>query len=82
MQAQRTLSNLQQELLRLYARNISEDDVLAIKKMLASYFADKAETAIEAVWQEQGLTPEDMHKWAEEHHRSSGNRSSGRGLQQ
>lgn len=71
MQPQRTLSNLQQELLTLYARNISEGDILAIKKLLTSYFAKKAEKAIESVWQEQGFTPEDTYDWAQEHNRSS-----------
>jgi hypothetical protein len=71
MQTQRTLSNLQQELLKLYARNVSDDDLLAIKEMLALYFAQKAEAAIEAAWDTQGLVPDDMHGWANEHHRAT-----------
>lgn len=71
MQRQRTLSNLQQKLLKLNARNVSDDDVLAIKGMVISYFAQKAESAIEAAWDEQGLVPEDMHRWANEQHRAT-----------
>lgn len=36
------LSNLQQELLRLYASNIAEADLLHIKTCLAVYFAQKS----------------------------------------
>ena len=69
METQRTLSNIQQELLRLYARNIAEEDMLAIRRMLAGYFAQKAERAMEEFWDGQGLEPEDMIGWSQEHHR-------------
>jgi hypothetical protein len=35
------LSNLQIELLKLYANDISENSLLEIKQMLAKYFADR-----------------------------------------
>jgi hypothetical protein len=38
----RPLSNLQQELLKIYGSNISEADLLHIKDYLARYFARKA----------------------------------------
>jgi hypothetical protein len=37
-----SLTNLQLELLKTFARQISEDDVNAIRKMLSQYFAEKA----------------------------------------
>jgi hypothetical protein len=42
MSAARPLSNIQQELLKLYSSDIGEADLLHIKKYLANYFAGKA----------------------------------------
>lgn len=51
-------TNLQLELLRLYARKITEQDLLQIKTMLAQYFMDKASDLADKVWDEKGLTEE------------------------
>ena len=63
------LSNLQQELLKLYANNISEENLYEIKQLLTNYFAEKATQAMDKVWEEKGLTPQDMIDWTNEHHR-------------
>lgn len=57
------LSNLQIELLRLYSQNVSEEDLIAIKRLLAKYFADRASDEMDKLWEEQGWTNETMDKW-------------------
>jgi hypothetical protein len=52
------LSNLQLELLKLYARNVSEQDLVQIKLILGQYFADKASDLADKVWEEKNLTEE------------------------
>jgi hypothetical protein len=47
-------SNLQMEILRLFAEDVPEYDLLEIKKMIAKYFFDKAAKEAERVWQERG----------------------------
>ena len=47
-------SNLQMEMLRLFAEDVPEYDLLEIKKMIAKYFFDKAAKEAELVWQERG----------------------------
>ncbi len=37
-----TLSNLQIELLKMFSRDVTEQDVLEIKRMITRYFAQKA----------------------------------------
>ncbi len=64
------LSNMQVELLKLYANNISDDKVLEIKQLLANYFAQKATEAMDKVWEEKGLTEQDMINWTNEHNRA------------
>jgi hypothetical protein len=64
------LSNLQIELLRLYNNNVSEEALREIKSILAKYFAGKATEAMDAVWEEKGLTEQDMIDWTNEHDRA------------
>lgn len=68
------LTNLQLELLKLYANQLPEEQLLEIKMLLGKYFAQKATEAMEKTWQEQRLTPDDMKQWANEHNRVKGSR--------
>ena len=57
------LSNLQIELLQLYSQNVSEEDLVAIKRILAKYFADNASDEMDRLWEENGWTNETMDEW-------------------
>jgi len=61
-----SLSNLQQELLKLYSNNIAEEDLLEIKRYLANYFAKKAIKEADEIWDEKGYTETTMHRWLTE----------------
>lgn len=63
------LSNLQLEFLKLFAHNVSEEQLLEIKLLLGQYFAQQATDAMEEVWKEKNLTSQDMVDWTHEHHR-------------
>ncbi len=65
MSAQR-LSNLQLELLKLYSTHLSQKDIQEIKRMLAGYFAQKTIKEADKIWDEKGLTDEDMSRWLNE----------------
>ncbi len=52
------LSNLQVELLKLFAQNIPEQDLIQIKLLIAQYLAQKATELADKVWEEKGLSPE------------------------
>lgn len=66
MQVQTPLSNLQQELLKLYASDVSEADLLFIKRFLAKYFAEKAIAEADKIWDERGYSNETMRNWLNE----------------
>ena len=53
-------SNLQLELLKLYASNIPDADLLEIKRYLARFFMKKAIAEADKIWDERGYTPELM----------------------
>jgi hypothetical protein len=56
------LTNLQRELLTLFAQNVSETELKEIKQLLSSYFAEKAMNLADQVWEEKGWTDEDADK--------------------
>ncbi|MEM9831909.1 MAG: hypothetical protein AAF944_14805 [Bacteroidota bacterium] len=57
------LSNLQIELLQLYSQDVSEEDLIAIKRLLAKYFADRASDEMDKLWEEKGWTNKTMDEW-------------------
>lgn len=65
------LSNLQLELLKLYASGIPEHQLLDIKKLLAAYFAEKVDRELESFWEENGLDDTTLEKWKKERLRTS-----------
>lgn len=64
------LSNLQLELLKLYARNVSEADLKAIRYLIGLYFAEKATADMDKFVEENKITPEQLSAWAYEHWRA------------
>ena len=64
------LSNVQKELLKLYANNVSDSSLLEIKQLLAKYFAEKATSAMDKFWEENNLTEQTMIDWTNEHNRT------------
>ena len=63
------LSNIQLELLKVFSRDVSEEDVLEIKRLLTRYFAAKAIQAANQVWDEKGWTDEDAERMMHTHMR-------------
>lgn len=55
-------SNLQLELLRLYADNISEQDLLKVKDLLADFFAERAIAGADAWWDANNFTDADVER--------------------
>jgi len=63
MQASESLSNLQLELLKIYATNVSDEDLMEIKRMLAKFFMEKAIQRADEIWDERGYDNELMDTW-------------------
>jgi hypothetical protein len=66
MQSTSSISNMQQELLKLYAANIAEADLLNIKRYLAKYFAAKAIGEADRIWEDKNYNNETMNDWLKE----------------
>ncbi len=66
MEKSTKLTDLQLELLKLFSRDVSEEELLDIKRLLAGYFSGKLTREVERVWDEKGLTDDDMDRWLKE----------------
>jgi len=60
------LSNVQMELMKLYATDLSNTDLLELKQQLAKFYAEKSIKAADKVWDEKGYTAEDMDRLLKE----------------
>ncbi len=76
MSAAHPLSNLQQELLKLYSSDIPEADLLHIKRYLAKYFASRAIEGADQIWDQKGYTNDTMNNWVNEDDAPYGNKDS------
>ena len=57
------LNNAQVELMKLFSTNLSESDLKDLKELLSRFYAEKAVNAADEVWDQKGLTNEDMDQW-------------------
>lgn len=60
---QSPLTPLQLELLELYARGISAQDLQTIQQLISDYFAKKAIEEADRLWESRGYTDETMTNW-------------------
>ncbi len=63
-------SNMQLELLNLFNRDISDEDLKAIKRLITKYLAEKLSLLADKVWEEKGLTNQDMETLLHTHLRT------------
>ena len=74
MQAQK-LTNLQLELLKIFSYQLNQQQLTAIKNLLANYFAGQAIQEMDKLWEENNWDNSTMTNWANEHLRTPYNPS-------
>ena len=57
------LTNLQQELLKLYAQQVDDTDLQNIRALIGQYFANRLTTLADKAWEQQGWSDQTMHEW-------------------
>lgn len=65
-----SLTPLQVELVKTFARPVSEKQVLEIRQLLADYFARQLDEAVDHLAEEQNWPPEVADQWLNEHLRT------------
>lgn len=67
---QTPLNDLQLEILKLFSRELDEQDLLAIKRLIVRYLAEKVTRLADEVWEDRGWTEEDIEKMLRIHERT------------
>jgi hypothetical protein len=57
------LTNLQQELLKLYAQQVSDTDLQNIRTLIGQYFANRLTILADKAWEENGWMKQTMQDW-------------------
>ena len=57
------LSNVQIELMKLFSTNLTDNELIELKDLLSGFYADKAVSQADMLWDEKGLSDQDMDKW-------------------
>lgn len=60
------LNKAQLELLKIFSKINSEEELQELKKLIGQYYAKKATNEANRIWEERTLTQEDMDKWLHE----------------
>jgi len=64
-------TNVQLEIIKTFNVNLSEDELIEFKNMLANYFAQRAIEGANKVWDEKGWTDKDVDRMLNTKMRSS-----------
>jgi len=57
------LTNLQIELLKLFAQDLPKERLLALKELISDYLLDTAREEADKYWEEKGYSEETVKKW-------------------
>lgn len=64
------LTNMQQELLKLFSRDLEESEIREIKQLIVGYLSEKLDGLTDNVWDQNNLSDQDMEKLLETHLRT------------
>lgn len=60
------LTNAQLEILKLFSRPMTDEELKELKTLLAQHYAKKAMDEADRLWDERGYTQETMNEWLNE----------------
>ena len=63
------LSNIQLELLKMFSFDLSDEQLIEIKQLLSTYFADKITSQMDNLFEENNWGVEKIDEWSKEHMR-------------
>lgn len=64
------LNDYQLDILKLFSRKMEQEDYIAIKRMIVRYLADKITDDVDAIWEKNNWTQEDMKRLLKTHNRT------------
>ena len=70
MEREMTLHQAKMDLLRVVDRIKTVDEILVIRNVLASYYAQKAEEEMDRLWDNGTINEQVIEQWGKEHMRT------------
>ncbi|HKR05520.1 MAG TPA: hypothetical protein VJY62_12875 [Bacteroidia bacterium] len=70
-QTSKGITNLQMELMKIFSIDLSEKQILDLKRVLVKFFSDNATNEMDNLWDEKKWNNKTMKKWAKEHLRTT-----------
>ena len=70
-QTSKGITNMQLELMKLFSVDLSEKQILDLKKILVNFFSEQATKEMDNLWDENKWNNKTMKKWANEHLRKT-----------
>ncbi|MEM6768345.1 MAG: hypothetical protein AAF655_25630 [Bacteroidota bacterium] len=64
------LTQQQLEILKLFSRELDENDMLEIKRLIVKYLAEKVTSEVDSIWKARDWTEKDMESILNEHLRT------------
>jgi hypothetical protein len=64
------LNTHQLEILKLFTRELDDNDLIEIKRLIIKYLADKITRMADEIWEENNWTDEDMDRLLNTHQRT------------
>lgn len=64
------LNSYQLEILKLFSRDLDDNDLIEIKRLIVKYLAQKITRMADEVWEEKKWTNEDMNRLLNTHKRT------------
>ena len=65
------LNKTQLEILNMFSRELTEEELIEVKRIFVKYLSKKARSLADQVWEEKGWTQADMDRMSKQHLRSS-----------
>ena len=62
LKQQKPLSNIQLELLKIYAAGVSDQTLAELKNIIARFLMDKARNEAESIWKERDYSTEKIER--------------------
>jgi hypothetical protein len=57
------LNNAQLELMKMFSHDLSEQDLLQLRRTLAKFFADRASDEMDTIWRDNEWSDATMDQW-------------------
>lgn len=57
------LTNLQLELIKLFSLDLDDQELISIKRLLATHFANKASDEMDKLWEKNNWSDDTMEDW-------------------